>query len=311
MQIILKYRLLPVFVLILAGIFFSDCQSDDEKLPPSIRLIYDSGFTQDGDTLEIGKPITFKVAATGIDANLTNFKIEKIVNGSPKTVLDSGLNSMGFTAVFRFYQNVEDRVEWKLSVMDRNRLMASVAMIVIKDPNSQFGGILEYSNIRLGYQDNTAFGHFFLPLTGKVYFEDSATINQAKVDILAYYNLSADNGVLKPSPTFSSPGEENSCTGLLYTDYYPFLCNWSVRNYTKYDIRDNNGITQELYDNAHNDSLLIVSYDDVWGKKKYKWASNNTFIPFQNSAGKKGIIKVINAEHSETGSISFSLKIQL
>ena len=180
-----------------------------------------------------------------------------------------------------------------------------------KDPNSQFGGILEFSNIKLGYQDNTQFGHFFLPKLAKVYFGDSAALFQDKVDIAVYFNYREDFGQLKPSPTFSSPGEEISATGEMYDLYYPFLKNWNVRNYTKYDIRALNGITSELYNNAHNDSLLIVSYDDVWGKRKYKWAVAGTFIPFQTADGKKGIIRVDNADFSEQGTITFSMKIQM
>jgi hypothetical protein len=72
-----------------------------------------------------------------------------------------------------------------------------------------------------------------------------------------------------------------------------------------------NGVTKEAFDNAHNDSLLIVSYDDVWGKKKYKWAMPGLFIPFQTAAGKKGIVHVIEADTVPEGSILFALKIQL
>jgi hypothetical protein len=287
------------------------CKKDEDPQPPEIRLIFDHGFTKDGDTLEIGRPIRFKVEADGPDANLTNFTVKKLYNGTNKTVLDSGLNSAGFSKTFTFYQSVEDMVEWQLGVMDRNRNEAFVSINVYKDPNSQFGGIYEFTNIRMGYQLNNSYGHFFLPLMNKVYFGDSASLYQDKVDILVYFNYREDLGVLQPSPTFSSPGEEVSGIGELYDDYYPFLKDWTIRNYTKYDIRAVNGITPELYNNAHHDSLLIVSYDDVWGKKKYKWAYPGTFIPIQTAAGKKGIIRVDQADNDEAGTITFSLKIQM
>ncbi len=298
-------------LLILFVIITIQCKREDDPQPPQIRLVFESGFALDGDTLEIGKPIRFKVEAEGVDANLTNFTVKKLYNGTTKTVLDSGLNSAGFNTSLTFYQGVEESVVWQLSVMDRNRMESFVSITIYKDPASQFGGIYEFENIRMGYQLNTLYGHFFLPLMNKVYFEDSASMYQDQVDILVYFNYREDLGVLKPSPTFSSPGEETSANGELYDDYYPFLKNWNVRNYTKYDIRASNGITEELFENCHHDSLLIVSYDDVWGKKKYKWAYPGTFIPIQTSTGKKGIIKVLEAEETESGSIAFSLKIQI
>jgi hypothetical protein len=287
------------------------CKTEDDLNPPVIRLIMEPGCVHDGDTLEIGKAIRFRVEVIGTDISITNFSVKKVFNGTIKTVLDSGMNSRGFVKDFTFYQGVEECVEWRLSVMDRNRKEASVSIILFKDPDSQFGGILEFQDIVLGYQDNDVIGHFFLPDLKKVMFGDSAAMFQDKVDMLAYFNYSADNGNLLPSPTFSSPGEEISCSGDLYSVYYPFLCNWNIRNYTKYDIRAVNGVTKELFHNAHNDSLLIVSYDDVWGKKKYKWAYDGIFIPFLTAAGKKGIIHVIKADTIQSGQIRFSVKMQI
>jgi hypothetical protein len=304
------------FVFFLIGVLvvalnLVQCRKDDDPAMPEIRLIFDQGYTKNGDTIEIGGAVKFRVEVKGSDANITNFTVKKLYNGITKTVLDSGLNSTGFTQNFTFYQSVEDIVEWKLSVMDRNRNEVSSSIIVYKDPNSQFGGIYELFNIRMGYQLNETHGHFFLPVMNKVLFGDSAQLYQDQVDILVYFNYREDLGILKPSPTFSSPGEEVSATGELYDEYYPDLKNWTTRNYTKYDIRAINGVTEESFSNAHNDSLLIVSYDDVWGKKKYKWAYPGTYIPIQTAAGKKGIIQVIEADTVDTGTILFSLKIQM
>jgi hypothetical protein len=296
--------------LLFVAFIFLQCKQDDVS-KPEIRLIFDEGFTLDGDTLEIGRPIRFRVEVVGEGANITNFTVKKHFGNEVKTVLDSGLNSIGFVKDFVFYQGIEDRVEWRLSVMDRNRNEESVAINLYKDANSTFGGIAVYQAIRLGYQSSLLHGHFFLPGLGQVFFEDTASMHQDLTDILVYFNHSEDQGVLKPSPTFSSPGEESSGTGMLYNEYYPFLKGWTIRNYTKWDIRAVNGITAEAYHNAHHDSLLIVSYDDVWGKKKYKWAMPGLFIPFQTSAGKRGIIHVIEADTVPNGSIRFSMKIQL
>lgn len=304
------YFFLSAFIVFLLLSSLNSCKPEDPKAPV-IELLFDMGDVADGDTAAIGRPLQFTVSACGEDANITNFLVEKVYDGNSKTVLDSGLNSAGFTVKEVFYQGIEDNVTWKFSVMDRNRKSSSVSIKIIKDPNSQFGGILEFSEIIVGYQDNTSVGNFFLPFLEAIYFQDSATMFQNQVDVLTYFNYSQDNGVNLPSPTFSSPGEDGGGYGALYTEYYPFLTQWTTRNYTKYDIRVNHGVSSEDFYSAHNDSLMIVSYDDVWGKKKYKWAVAGTIIPFQTAAGKKGIINVLEADTVANGTIKFAMKIQL
>ena len=71
-----------------------------------------------------------------------------------------------------------------------------------------------------------------------------------------------------------------------------------------------NPVSSADFDRAHNDSLLIVSYHEVWGKKKFKWAVKGTIIPFLTKSGKKGLIKVVHADEKEDGFMEFELKIQ-
>lgn len=291
--------------------FFTSCKPDPDPLKPTINLVFEDGLTNDGDTVVVGAPLKFKVVVDGPEANITNFTVKKEYDGVVKTVMDSGLNSAGFTLNKTFYQSVEDEATWVFAVQDRNKNTAQVSLKIYKDPNSEFGGIIEYDIITLGYQNNSNLPHFFLPLTGNVYMQDSASMFQNLVDVLVYFNNREDNGVMLPSPTFSSPGEEISATGELYEDYYPYITDWTTRNYTKWDIRADNGVSAADFDNAHNDSLLIVSYDDVWGKKKYKWSNAGTIIPFMTADGKKGIVKVLDADQTDDGQISFSMKIQL
>jgi len=305
-----KIALLSVFV-IGSIVIFNSCKGESEPLMPEIYLEVVSDYTHDGDTVAVGGSLTFRIVAEGPEANITNFTVKKEYQGTVKTVMDSGLNSAGFTLDKTFYQSVEDDAVWIFAVQDRNKNTAETSLRIFKDPNSSFGGIIEYPSITLGYQQNTDMPHFFLPATGDLYEQDSASMFQGLVDVLVYYYESEDNGVLLPSPTFSSPGEDASAVGYLYEEHYPYLVDWETQNYTKWDIRADNGVTSEDFENAHNDSLLIVSYDDVWGKKKYKWATDGIIIPFMTADGKKGIVKVLDAEHAEDGQISFAMKIQM
>lgn len=285
---------------------FASCEKDEERKPPSISLMNGLEYTADGSVVEIGRPLKFGIEAAGDGANITNFTIKILSAGETRTVLDSGLNSPQFTVNEIFYQGVEDTAEWVFTVMDKNRLKASTSLMIYKDPNSAFGGIRHYPSVVMGMDENDQIGHFFTPSTGKEWMIDSAAMNQELIDLLVYFKMSEDSGVLLPSPTFSSPGEtENGAF-----EFYPGLADWSTLNYTKYDIRADNGVTGEAFDAAHNDSLLIVSYDDVWGKRRYKWAHAGTIIPFMTAGGKKGLIRVLQADTVATGIIEFEMKIQ-
>jgi hypothetical protein len=285
----------------------SSCDKDEERNPPQIKLLAGDTYTPDGAVVEIGQALRFGLEVNGNDANITNFTIKIRVAGEERTILDSGMNSLSFVTNQIFYQGVDDTAKWTFSVMDKNRLTASTSMMIYKDPNSSFGGIRHYPSIVIGMDENTQVGHYFASTTGNVWMQDTAFMNQNLVDILTYFKMSEDNGVLTPSPTFSSPGETDDGA----FEFYPNLSNWETLNYTKFDIRADNGVTNEAFDYAQNDSLLIISYDDVWGKRKYKWAHAGSIIPFMTHAGKKGLIRVIQADEFASGIIEFEMKIQL
>lgn len=280
------------------------CSKDEDPAPPSVALMTGSGYTPDGAVVAVGAPIKFGITASATNANITNLVVKKIMpDGSTKVMLDSGMNSTGFTIDKIFYQSVEEEAQWTVQIMDKNRLFATSALTIFKDPNSSWGGIYEFPSVTMGYQNNTAYGQFLVPSTGQVWFADSAGLNQSLIDIVTYYY--EDENI--PSPTLSSPGE----LGGGITEWYPQLEQWTTLRYTKWDISvDGDPIPVADFDACHNDSLLILSYDDVWGKRKFKWADAGKVIPFMTASGKKGLLKILRADHDPAGIIEFSLKIQ-
>ncbi len=293
------------FLLVLAGVLvLTACSDDKEQVPPVISLGTGPEYTPDGAVIKTGGALHFGITVRPGSANITNLVIKKVLpGGETKVVLDSGMNSTGFTVSETFYQNVEDTADWVFQVMDKNRLFATTSLTIYKDPNSEWGGIFEYPLIEMGFQENPTAGQFLCCFTGKVMTGDTATLFPDSVDIATYY-YEDDN---LPSPTFSSPGE----TGGGILEYYPFISGWPVKHYTKWDISvDSDPVPADAYDACHNDSLLIVSYDDVWGKRKFKWANPGDIIPFMTASGKKGLIKVITTDENTTGTIRFSMKVQ-
>ncbi len=293
--ILLACALLPVSMV--------SCKKETNPSPPVIRLLTGPEYTSDGSVMAVGGKLRFGITANGTDANITNFVVKKIMpDGTSKVVFDSGLNTSGFTVSETFYQGIEDTARWTFQVMDRNRQFATAALTLYKDPNSAWGGILEFPSIVMGYQGSTTHGQFLVPSTGKVWFADSATLVQESIDIITYFYIDET-----PSPTFSSAGE----TGGGITAYYPSIGDWTSKNYTKWDISvDTDPVPVDAFDACHNDSLLILAYDDVWGKRKFKWAEAGDVIPFLTAKGKKGLIRVLAADHDAAGSITFSMKIQ-
>jgi hypothetical protein len=292
-----------LILVIVIPFMFSGCKKDKNPVPPVISLKSGTPYTPDQSIIAIGHPILFGITGSSSDANITNLVVKKIMpDGTTKVVFDTGMNTPSFSINKTFYQSVEDEAKWTFQVMDKNRQFATTNLTIFKDPNSTYGGIFEFPSITMGYQGSTEFGQFMNPSTGQVFFADSAALRQSEIQVVTYYFVDTD-----PSPTFSSPGE----LGGGITTYYPSVSAWTTQNYTKWDISvDTDPIDPVAYENCHNDSLLILSYDDVWGKRKFKWSDPGDIIPFLTASGKKGLIKVITADYDAAGKITFSMKIQ-
>jgi hypothetical protein len=293
-----------LLMILLAAFLAVSCSKDENPAPPSISLKTGTQYTPDNSVIAIGHPITFGIVASSKDANLTNLVVKKVMpDGSSIVVFDTGMNTPSVDITKVFYQSVEDSANWTFQVMDKNRQFATTMLTIYKDSNSTWGGIFEYPSLTMGFQNNTEFGQFLDPTSGKIWLSDTAAMNQSSVQIITYYFV--DDGI--PSPTFSSPGE----LGGGITAYYPSISQWTVKPYTKWDISvDSDPVDPVAYDNCHNDSLLILSYDDVWGKRKFKWAEPGDILPFLTATGKKGLLKVNSADHDPAGKITFSMKIQ-
>jgi len=302
------YTLCIAFLSLL--IVFQSCKKEKQIQPPVINFKVGSAYTQNGAVVMVGHKLHFGIQARGTSENITNFTIKKVLdNGTVITVMDTALYSEYLDVDKTFFQNIEPKATWTFSVMDRNRQSATITLIVNKDPNSVYGGIIYFPSITLGMQNNSTYGHFLNPSTGIVYKDDSATANQSKIDILCYF-IPDDS---PPCPAFSSSGEMDNFSTQAQTDY-PMITSWATRNYTLWDISFDNGsntpLTASNFDAAQSDSLLILAYHSIWGKKKFRFVAAGKIIPFLTAGGKLGLIKVISADNSDSGTIQFSLKIQ-
>ncbi len=285
------------------------CDKKEDAKAPNVSLSQSEAYTQEDEIVSIGEAIKFRIIADS-EEPITNIVIRYIANNEEHIKIDSGLysNSLDFTRTF--WQETKLDAKWEIQVMNKERQTAITTLNISGDPNSTYGAINEYKNLSIGMQNSTSTNPWFDAQVAYSYPSDSGLIVQNEVDFLAYFKYSVDNNVNRPSPTFSSPGEDDNGLGELYEEYYPELLNWDTRNYTAWDIRANNGVNLQNFEQCHDDSLLIHSYDDTWGKKKYKWLEAGLFIPFQTKTGKHGIVEIISADTVADGKITFNMKIQ-
>jgi hypothetical protein len=283
------------------------CKEDIQEQPPWISFKKGDKYSKSGDTIAVGHPLLFGIQARSDDSYLTNFTIrKKMKDGSQEVVMDTALYSKYLDIDKIFYQNIEPEVDWVFTVMDRNRMFATIQMRIFKDVHSVYGGIYYFPSIKLGFQKNTLYGHFLNPSSGLTYLSDSVHLYQNDIDILCYFK----NDEVPPGPVLSSPGEMDNYSTDAQT-FYPTIEQWNTRKYTLWDISiDNTPLSLADFESAHNDSLLIVSYNPVWGKKKYKWASAGKIIPFQTATGKHGLVRVLYSDNSDQGMMEIAVKIQ-
>ncbi len=303
----MNQRLFQYWCLILAVCIVLGCRKEKKYKPPVINFKTGAYYTQNNDTVAVGHSLFFGIQARSDDSHITNFTIKKkLADGNTVVVMDTALYATYVDVEKSFFQNVEPVVTWLFAVMDRERLSAEISLVVHKDPNSLFGGIYYLPSVRLGFQNNTDYGQFLIPATGKVYGVDSAHLFQQAVDMLCYFK-NEDN---PPGPTLSSPGEMDNFSDDA-KNFYPTIMTWQTRNYTLWDISvDGAPIAAEAFDAAQNDSLLILSYNEVWGKKKFKWATEGKIIPFKTASGKLGLIKVLHNDNTDNGFMELDIKIQ-
>ena len=286
---------LALLVLIPGLLAFFSCSNDKEHTP-SVLFKVGSPYSPDGSTIAFNDPVVVGITADGGGANITMIKVTVESESGVRTLLDSGTNVPVLDWSRSFPKGDGWNETWTFTVMNRDRQLASASMRFYKDSASTYGQITTYPSVILGMQSNTTQPNFFDPVNGLSYLPSG--VNSAiepTLDVAMYYDPS-------DSYTVFSPG----CA--LSEDYYPCFSSWTTRNYTAWDIHT--VVSAVAFDAAVNDSLIVASYDEVYGKKKYKFMLTGGVIPFKTAAGKKGLLKVISESGNESGTVECAIKIQ-
>ncbi len=295
-----------VFVLLLFVVlsisFYSCKKEDDLNTPPILILELGGKNISDSAVLAINDTIRFGIYAEGVSSNITYFKVDVLSENGKTTIYDEGMNCKTFNATKVFFKGIPDKETFVITIMDYNRNTTSASFTVYRDSLSGFGPIYHFKNLTLGYQNNTSNGHYLDSRTGMIYNDSDVGGHESSVDIVAYYYVTSGN----PSPTIACPAQSDIQAN------YPSITSWPVKNITLYDYHtsDYNLITAAQFDACTNDSLLVAAYNPTYVNQKCKFANTGKIIPFLTAAGKKGLIKVISADQSETGTITIEIKVQ-
>ena len=286
-------------------LFWTGC-SDETGTDAVPFLVFKQGpeYTADGDRIPVGGQLRFGISAVGGGAPITDLRIKRIAAGQEIVELDRGMfvESGGIDTTFYFMRGAAEEEIWNFFIMNGNRDTATLSLTVLKGEGSGYGPIHHYPSVTIGMQANSQYDHYLDLDGGTTYSSGNVTGNEQLIDLVAYFYYSSGN----PSPTFTCPGYTSSVS------YYPEFSGWLVRNSTLYDYNsvDNDLVTVEQFDEAENDSLLVAAYHPQSVSGNCKFCYTGKVVPFKTAQGKYGMIKVLRADETESGSLEVAVKIQ-
>jgi hypothetical protein len=286
------------------ALMFYSCQKESESGKASVILKTGVNYTADGAVISPGGTIKIGILASGAESPLTYLRIERITGSDTSVQLDRGIYAgrEGFDQDFSFPKGNSETETWRVFVMNSSRSTASASFQVIKGQGVNYGQIHHFGPLLIGMQNNTETGNYLDLDQGQVYNLAETAGKEQEIDLVPYFYFTSG----LPSPTFTCPGYTSA------VGYYPAMVNWPQKNTTLFDYytSDNQLVSPVQFDAALNDSLLITAYNPsrVSGNCKYAYAGR--VIPFKTQSGKYGMIKVIKADESESGTIQLEIKIQ-
>jgi hypothetical protein len=288
------------------GLLIISASCKKEESSDKITLFIKTGvnYTADGAKVPIGGKINIGIIASGVDVALTYLRVEKITLYDTLTAVDVGMykGKEGCDTTLFFSKDTNAYEIWKITVMNADRIRISKSIKILRGSGSGYGEISYFPSVVLGLQGNSSMNHYLDIDKGLVYNAGNVGGHEGEVDMLCYYYVTSG----LPSPTFICPGYPT------VIGYYPELNSWPVRNNTVYDYKssDNDLVSPDLFDAALNDSLLVNSYNDDKVSGNCKYCYTGKIVPFKTQAGKVGLIKVIRADETETGSLELAIKVQ-
>ncbi len=301
---ILTARLSYFSLLLFLSIVGISCSKEETRHNASLLLKTGASYTTNNEEVKLGGSIRIGVLASGAGSPLTYLRIERVTGNDTVVQIDRGIyiGNEGMDEDFIFSKDTSALEEWRVIVMNADRDTAVRSLTVFRGSGSAWGPINSYDNIEISLQDNPTSNWFVDLDSGLTYTSASVAGKEQDIDIMAYFYFTFG----LPSPSLTCPGYTAA------VGYYPDISSWVVKNNTLFDYlsSDNNLVSVEQFDMAVNDSLLVTAYQPSKVSGNCKYCYTDKVIPFRNSAGKYGLIRVKQADLSSEGIMKISVKIQ-
>ncbi|MCX6231196.1 MAG: hypothetical protein NTZ33_06595 [Bacteroidetes bacterium] len=279
-------------------LFFIACSKDesDNKIPPILHLKIGNSYIANDTAIAEGSQITIGISALANGGeNLCNLVIK---SNNSLSLLDFGFNAASIDKDFVIHKNTDSIQKISIIIYNKTGLCDSIVLKLYKN-GSAYKAVIYYPSITLGGQNNTSIGSFSSFSNGLVYNLNDASTNQALIDLLYYYSVTNQE-----YNCIASPGA--NITGIFSGANAPEF--WSVKN-TTYFSRTVINIPLSSFDNALNDSIIIANIFSNGGRKA-KALTANQIWGFQTQTGKFGLMKIINVNGLESGTVQIAVKLQ-
>ncbi len=291
----LAYRYL-IFLILFISIY--SCHKNDDFGPsPSFEIMTDTIFNNGSATISPGELMNFEFFAEQGGQKLTNFFIEvEPIDGDIYRLYDTALYCSEFIWEGSFYKSSELAERWMFTIQDRQGRRVGDMLYIYADTNSAYNPLQIISDIDLGAQNNTDYGSFFSLQNQQSYFTEQAKEGQEFIDMVFYLG--------EDEMTLACPAA-NIESGIFPSEYAPDT--WEIRNTTRY-IKTS--LTNEEFDAAQNDSILIANYIDADGKRKAKNLQSGNVVVFKDQQGLLGMFRVNYIDNIDDGTLNMDIKIQ-
>ena len=291
----LIYRIL--FALGILSLIVSCQKNEDYGDVPVFELTTDSGFINGYGTFSPGELMNFKVQAVQGGQKLTNFFIEvRTFEGDIFRQYDTSMYCSEFHWEGSFYKSSSLAEQWMFVIQDRRSRRTGDILNIYADTVSSYKPLMEFEAIELGAQNNPNYGGFYSLEKQMTYFVEDAKTNQEFIDLVFYHG--------EDEMTMSCPNA-NIEDGIFPADLAPNT--WDIRNTTRY-IKTS--LTNEDFDSAQNDSILIANYIETDAKRKAKNLIEGDIVVFKNQQGLLGMFRINSIEISNDGKLDIDLKVQ-
>lgn len=294
-NLIIMNNLFTIIILILSIAILSCTRDESDNMNlPVLVLKADSIYVSSDTSIAEGSQIVIGIKAWADKGdNICNLLI---TSNDSLRLLDYGFNATQIDKDIIINKNSDSIQHIRITIRNSNGLSISKQIVLTKN-GSAYKPVIYYPQIILGGQSNLAVGSFCSLNNGLICNQNDAFQNQSLINLLYFYHPVEFN-------TLASPGA--NLTGIYQGLNSPEF--WAIKN-TTYFSRNTINIPISSFDNAVNDSLIIANTFTNGGRKAKGLAANQIWA-FQTNLGKFGLIKIIEVNGQEDGTLKIAVKMQ-